>query len=71
MPVKCFMNKITFYFNVLDSLLKDWISSKLNSTSVISMKTSSSKFEEYTVHLTDLEAKQSQSKQMTSHDIQT
>ena len=43
MLVKYFMNIMTIYFNVLDSLIKDQIDNNLNSTCVINMKRSKSK----------------------------
>jgi hypothetical protein len=38
MSVKCFMNRMIIYFNVLGALMKDCISSNLDGTGVISMK---------------------------------
>ena len=58
MSVKCFMNRMIIYFNVLGALMKDCISSNLNGTGVISMKRRSY-IKEFLVHSTDFEAKQS------------
>jgi hypothetical protein len=38
MSVKCFMNRMIIYFNVLVALMKDCISSNLNGTGVINLK---------------------------------